>query len=344
MSGEGSQRGSRGGGAPSRVSMPALVRPMLATLGDLPPAGADEEFAYETKFDGIRVVAYLAGGRLRLLTRNDIDVTSVYPEVGALATAVGDLEVVLDGELVIFAPPSGRSSFAALQPRIHLRDRAAIARIAERVPVTYCLFDILFLDGMSTIDLPYHQRRSLLEGLELDGPQWRTPPCRRGGGAVELAESQRRGDEGILAKRMTSRYEPGRRSREWIKVKNLRTQEVVVGGWSPGKGSRGGTIGSLLLGVPGGAGLSYVGKVGTGFTQQALAQLYDRLSRQERATSPFSDEVPRSDARDAHWVTPTLVGEVQFGEWTRDGRLRQPRWRGVRPDKKPDDVQREPVA
>jgi bifunctional non-homologous end joining protein LigD len=138
-----------------------------------------------------------------------------------------------------------------------------------------------------------------------------------------------------------SRYEPGRRSPDWIKVKNLRTQEVVVGGWSEGKGNRAGTIGALLIGVPDGAGLSYVGKVGTGFTQQMLADLHDRFGKLARQTSPFVDEVPRGDARNAHWVAPTFVGEVEFGEWTREGRLRHPRWRGERPDKTPQDVVRE---
>jgi bifunctional non-homologous end joining protein LigD len=191
------------------------------------------------------------------------------------------------------------------------------------------------------VDLPYERRRELLEALGLDSPHWRTPPYRRGGGAAELAESKRRGDEGIMAKRLTARYEPGRRSRDWIKVKNVRTQEVVVGGWSPGQGARTGTIGSLLVGIPDGGGLSYVGRVGTGFTAQVLDELKRTLSRLERGRSPFSGDVPRAEARDAHWVTPTLVGEVAFGEWTRDGKLRQPRWRGERPDKSPDEVVRE---
>src|SRR5262245_52705840 len=176
----------------------------------------------------------------------------------------------------------------------------------EKVPTTYCIFDVLFLDGRSTVELRYEQRRTLLEGLELAGPHWATPPYHRGGGAGALAESKRRGDEGIMAKRVTSVYEPGRRSRDWVKVKNLRTQEVVVGGWSPGKGNRAGTIGALLLGIPDGAGLTYVGKVGTGFTQATLARLQHEFGRMARPTSPFTTEVPRADARDAHWVKPTL--------------------------------------
>jgi bifunctional non-homologous end joining protein LigD len=322
--------------------MPTLLRPMLATLGELPPAAADGEFGYETKLDGVRAIAYVHARRVRLVTRNDIDVTVAYPEVGVLAEAVGAMDAVLDGELVAFAPHSERSSFEALQARIHVRDKAQIARLVQRVPVTFCIFDVLFLDGRSTMELAYRERREVLEELGLDGAHWRTPPYRRGGGRAAVAESLDRGDEGVIAKRLDSRYEPGRRSRDWIKVKNLRTQEVIVGGWSPGKGARSGTIGSLLLGVADGGGLSYVGRVGTGFTQQMLRELSGRLAKLARRTSPFAGEVPRAEARDAHWVEPRLVGEVQFGEWTREGRLRQPRWRGERPDKLPEDVVREP--
>jgi bifunctional non-homologous end joining protein LigD len=319
--------------------MPTLIRPMLATLGELPEA--EDDFAYETKFDGVRAIAYVTGGRLRLMTRNDIDVTATYPEVGGLAEATGPVEAVFDGELVTFAPHSERSSFEALQARMHLQDAAQVARLAQRVPVTFCIFDLLFLDGQSTMELSYEKRREILEGLRLDGPHWRTPPYRRGGGTAALAESKERGDEGIMAKRLASRYAPESRSRDWIKVKNLLTQEVVVGGWSPGKGARAGTIGSLLLGIPGGGGLSYVGRVGTGFNQRTLASLSSRLQALSRQTSPFSEEVPRNEARDARWVEPTMVGEVQFGEWTREGRLRHPRWRGERPDKTPREVVRE---
>jgi bifunctional non-homologous end joining protein LigD len=321
--------------------MSTLVRPMLATLGELPPEGTDDTFAYETKFDGVRIIAYLRRGAVRLMTRNDIDVTATYPEVGGLAAAAGSVEMILDGELVTFDPHTRRSSFEALQPRMHVQAAAQVARLAELVPVTYCIFDVLFLDGRSTMDLPYDGRRELLEAIGLDSRHWRTPPYRRGGGKAELAESRRLGDEGIMAKQLASRYHPGRRSKDWIKVKNLRTQEVVVGGWSPGTGVRAATIGSLLVGIPDGRGLTYAGRVGTGFSEAVLADLHGRLRKLERGTSPFSADVPREDARDAHWVAPTLVGEVAFGEWTRDGRLRQPRWRGERRDKAPEEVVRE---
>ena len=321
--------------------MPRLIRPMMATLGELPSSTEDDKFGYETKFDGIRIVAYIQGSAVRLLTRNDIDVTEAYPELRDLGGGVGGVNVVLDGELVAFDAKTGRTSFSALQPRMHLRNLAQVARLAEQLPLTYCVFDLLYLDGRSTVGLSYVQRRDLLEALDLNGPNWHTPPYRKGGGRAALTAAKKRGDEGIMAKRLDSRYEPGRRTREWIKVKNSRAQEVVIGGWQPGKGNRAGTIGSLLLGIPEGSGMSYVGKVGTGFTQAALADLYDILSKLDRRTSPFTGEVPAADARDAHWVTPKLVGEVEFAEWTRDGRLRQPRWRGLRPDKSADEVERE---
>jgi bifunctional non-homologous end joining protein LigD len=325
---------------PKREPMPELIRPMLATLGELPPPSEDDEFGYEMKWDGLRAVVYVADGRVRVVSRNDRDVTVAYPEICDLGEALGDVPAVLDGEIVA-CDPAGRISFMALQPRMHVRDPAEIRRLREEVPVTYKVFDLLYLDGHMTIGLPYVQRRELLESLRLEGPHWDTPPYRKGGGAQALAASEEQQLEGIVAKRLDSVYEPGRRSSAWIKVKHTRTQEVIVGGWTPGKGRREGTIGALLLGIPGPEGLEYVGQVGTGFTRETLDDLYRRLRPLERKTPPFAHSLPTRDAKDAHWVTPKLVGEVEFGEWTRDGRLRQPSWRGLRPDKTPDEVVRE---
>jgi bifunctional non-homologous end joining protein LigD len=186
--------------------------------------------------------------------------------------------------------------------------------------------------------MPYRERRALLVGLGLDGPSWQTPPAFHGTGAAAVQTSKDQQLEGVVAKRLDSVYTPGRRSPFWIKVKNLRTQEVVIGGWTPGQGRRSGTIGALLLGIGSPDGLRYIGKVGTGFTDDMLADLKRRLDRHARATSPFTPDVPRADARDGRWVTPALVGEVAFSEWTSDGRLRHPAWRGLRPDKAPGDV------
>ncbi|MHA6797585.1 non-homologous end-joining DNA ligase (plasmid) [Pseudonocardia bannensis] len=324
-----------------REPMPELVRPMAATLGELPAPDRDAEFGYEMKWDGLRAVVHVDRGQVRVVSRNERDITEAYPELAALGEALGSTRVVLDGEIVARDRSTGRISFAALQPRIHLRDPSRIQRLSEQVPVTYLAFDLLHLDGHNTMGLPYRERRKLLESVGLSGPHWDTPPNSAGGGANVLAASKQQGLEGIVAKRLDSVYEPGRRSKAWIKVKHAAMQEVVVGGWKPGKGRRAGTIGSLLLGIPGPLGLEYVGQVGTGFTQQILDDLGANLGTLERTTSPFAGALPPADTKDAHWVTPTLVGEVQLSEWTRDGRLRHPTWRGLRPDKSPDEVVRE---
>ena len=320
--------------------VPALIRPMLATAGTLPPAADDDAWAYEMKWDGVRAVVHVDGGRARTMTRNDRDVTRSYPEVSDLAESLGSRQVVLDGELVAL-DADGRPSFGLLQQRMHVTKAAQVAELVRRVPATYLVFDLLHLDGRSLLALPYDERRRQLESLALDGPRWQVPPAFAGRGADAVETSRSLGLEGVVAKRRTSTYEPGRRSRAWVKVKNVRAQEVVVGGWSPGKGGRAGRIGALLLGVPGESGLEYVGKVGTGFTGAMLDEIAARLARIERKTSPFAGELPRTDARDAVWVTPRHGGEVVFTEWTGEGRLRHPTWRGWRDDKAPADVVRE---
>jgi bifunctional non-homologous end joining protein LigD len=322
---------------PGWEPLPQLVQPMLATPGTMPPAAEDEQWAYEMKWDGVRTVSYVDGGRLRLLSRNDRDVTAAYPEVRGLAEQLGSVPAVLDGEIVAL-DAAGRPDFGLLQRRMGVTKPAQVRRLMAEVPVVYLIFDVLHLDGRDTTGLPYTDRRELVESLGLEGAAWAVPPASAGGGAQMLAASRERGLEGVLAKRLDSRYTPGRRSPHWRKVKNLRTQEVIVAGWRPGSGRREGTIGSLLLGLPGEDGLTYAGHVGTGFTAAALADAERRLRPLERKTSPFAVGPPRADARDAHWVTPKLVGEVTFTEWTADGRLRHPSWRGFRLDKSPGDV------
>jgi bifunctional non-homologous end joining protein LigD len=174
--------------------------------------------------------------------------------------------------------------------------------------------------------------------LELNGASWQTGPAFDGGGADVLRASREQGMEGVVAKRRDSVYEPGRRSPAWRKIKHVNTQEVVVGGWRPGGGRRQGRIGSLMLGIPGAGGLRYVGQVGTGFSDALLEDLGRRLAGLACPSSPFDGPLPSAIARVAHWVRPDLVGEVAFAEWTGDGLLRQPSWRGLRPDKSPGDV------
>jgi bifunctional non-homologous end joining protein LigD len=319
--------------------MPSVVKPMLAVPRDeLPPD--DDAYGYEFKWDGVRAVVYVDGGRPRALSRSDRDVTASYPELRAMAESLGSRRVVLDGEIVAM-DDSGRPSFGALQSRMHVTNAAQVRRLATQTPATFLVFDVLYLDGRMLLETPYVDRRRVLESLDLAGPSWQTTPMFEGGGEAVLATSREQGLEGIIAKRLDSRYVPGRRSESWLKVKNVRMQEVVIGGWKPGEGRRKGAIGSLLLGVNADAGLEFVGHVGTGFTDAMLRDLEADLAPLERADSPFATTVPRVQARDAHWVEPRLVGEVVFTEWTRETRLRHPSWRGLRPDKSPDEVVRE---
>jgi bifunctional non-homologous end joining protein LigD len=323
-------------------ALPSDVAPMLATAGSLPPATQDEDWAYEMKWDGVRVLAHVEGGRARLLSRNGRDVSAAYPELRPAFTAFGSRTCLLDGEVVAFE--AGRPSFAALQPRMHVSREADARRLAERSPVTYLVFDLLHLDGHDRMGLPYEERRKALErlfGEVRPGPRCAVPPWFPGHGAAALKASQEQGLEGVVAKRRESAYRPGARSRDWVKVKNIRAQEVVVGGWRTGQGRRGGTIGALLVGIPGPDGLEYAGRVGTGFTEEMLRHLEGLLRRRTRATSPFAGRLPAAETAQARWVRPDLVGEVAFTEWTRDGRLRHPRWRGLRPDKAASEVVRE---
>ncbi|MDT4938046.1 MAG: bifunctional non-ous end joining protein LigD [Pseudonocardiales bacterium] len=327
--------------APARPDwqpLPEHLSPMLATLGE--PPQADAGWAFEMKWDGVRAIVRVDGGRITLTSRNDKDMTVSYPELRALGEALGTTQVLLDGEIVTF-DDDGRPSFGKLQQRMHVASTAAARRLAQSDPAVLLIFDLLHIDGRSLLDVAYRERRELLDELGLSGPSWQTPPAFAGSGAAAVRASIEQRLEGVVAKRMESRYLPGRRSPDWVKIKNIRTQEVVVGGWRTGKGRREATIGSLLLGIPDEDGLRYVGQVGTGFTQQILDDLLARLNRLSRKSSPFRPDVPRADARDAQWVTPKLVGEVAFSEWTADERLRHPSWRGLRPDKTAGDVVRE---
>jgi bifunctional non-homologous end joining protein LigD len=325
------------------AAMPELVRPMLAVAGSMPER--DDGWSYEFKWDGVRAIVYVDGGRPRVLTRNDRDVSATYPELRAMAESLGGTRVVLDGEIVAF-DSAGRPNFGVLQARMHVA--RPTPTLVSDVPVSYLAFDVLYLDGESLLEASYSRRREVLESLALSGPSWTVPPSLPGPGADVLAASKAQGLEGVVAKRLSSAYLAGKRSDCWLKVKNIRTQSCVIGGWKPGEGNREGRIGSLLLGVYDDVGvLHYAGHVGTGFSQQTLKDLGGRLAAIERPSSPFattpsSEAVPREHSRGAHWVAPTLVCEVAFTEWTKDGRLRHPSYQGLRADIDPKDVRREP--
>jgi bifunctional non-homologous end joining protein LigD len=326
-----------------RIPAPEWVPPMMAVLAGLPPEAEDEAWGYEMKWDGVRASAYLSGGRLtRLISRTGRDITDTYPELRALGPATKDRQLVLDGEIVAFA--SGRPSFEALQPRMHVSDAAEAVRLARHTPVTYLVFDLLHLDWRPTLDLPYRQRRELLDGLGLAGPSWQVPPAfTDAAGADVLAAAVAQGLEGVVAKRLESRYLPAKRTTDWRKVKPEFRQEAVVGGISPGKGRREGRIGSLLIGVQAadGSGLAYAGRVGTGFNDGDLRLLGGKLAALRSGVSPFAATVPRDQARNAQWVEPRLVVEVAFAGWTKEGRMRAPSYRGLRTDKDPAEVVRE---
>lgn len=243
---------------------------------------------------------------------------------------------VVDGEIVI--EHAGRSSFKALAPRMHQRNPAAIGELAASTPATYMIFDLLQIGNRSLIELPYSQRRALLEQTRLAGPHWQIPHLLPGPGTEALAMSKELGLEGIVCKRRESWYLPGQRSPSWIKVKNVNHQEVVVIGWKAGTGRRAGHIGSLLVAVPDDRGsLEYAGSVGTGFTAPMLTDLAERLAPLQQPAPPIPG-LGRAPAG-VSWVVPQLVGEVAFTEWTGDGRLRHPSWRGLRLDKDLDEIE-----
>jgi bifunctional non-homologous end joining protein LigD len=318
---------------------PADLRPMLATAGLLPPD--DAGWAYELKWDGLRALAFLSGGAVRLTSRTGRDITRTYPELASAPALTGSSEAVLDGEIVAFGGGSW-PDFEALQQRMNIGSAAQAAVLADQIPVSYLAFDLLWLDGRPLLEAPYTRRREMLEGLGLERGRWQVPPSFTGEAGSDIqALSVQQQLEGVVAKRLASRYEPGRRSAAWRKIKNLFRQEFVIGGWKPGEGGRAGWVGSLLVGVQAEGGLRYSGHVGTGFTQQTLRMLGDRLGALRRDTSPFAGQVPAEDARFARWAEPALVAEVEFRGWTKSGRLRGPAYKGLRDDKDPADVVRE---
>lgn len=323
------------------ASAPGTYKPMLATAGTRTDLRSSKEWSLEMKWDGIRAIVTVDDGAVTITSRNGHDITKRYPELLDAAEGVHATSAVLDGEIVAL-DGSGVPSFGLLQQRMNLDKAAEIERAATKNPATLMLFDVLEVNGVSIVDQPYRERRDLLERLIADDQRGRVrvPPAFDGQIDDAVETSRRLKLEGVVAKIVDSRYDPGRRSDDWVKLKHQKTQEVVVGGWRPGNGGRSGQIGSLLVGIPGEDGLTYVGRVGTGFSQADLGAIGKRLDALERKTSPFI-EVPSDVMRDAHWVTPKVVGEVTFGDWTDSGHLRHPSWRGVRLDKTPEDVVRE---
>jgi bifunctional non-homologous end joining protein LigD len=324
-----------------RQPLPAGLRPMLAASWSTPPPD-DGNWALEMKWDGVRALAFVERGQVRLMSRTGRDITVAYPELAGLGSATAHKQLLLDGEVVVFGA-GGWPEFEALQSRMHVSSAAQAALLAGQNPVTYLVFDLLQLDGRPLLDLEYRHRRALLEELGLAGAHWQAPPSFPGEDFAAVQDvSRQHGMEGVVAKRLDSRYLPGTRTDQWRKIKNLRRQEAVVAGYKPGKGNRAGQVGSLLIGVNDATGLIYAGHVGTGFSAATLRLLGERLAPLRRPDSPFGGLVPPEHARAAVWVEPRLVIEVAFDRWTRAGRMRAPVYKGLREDKEPGDVIREP--
>jgi bifunctional non-homologous end joining protein LigD len=317
---------------------PKSLSPMLASTGTAADLADTGEWAFEMKWDGIRALATVNDGALTLTSRNANDLTASYPELSELRDLLDGHTAVFDGEIVALAK-GGRPDFGLLQSRMNLTGAGDIDRAARSTPVHFFVFDILELDGRSLLREPYTERRRMLEHTLVPPARSRiqVPPAFDGDFAEAFDSSRELGLEGVMAKELDSTYSAGRRSHSWLKIKHHRNQEVVIGGWRPGNGRRADSLGSLLLGVPDGDDFRYVGRVGTGFDERQLRDIRSRLDEHAQ-DAPSLTDVPAVDARDAHWVEPLFVGEVEFAEWTSTRRLRQPTWRGWRPDKDPGDV------
>jgi bifunctional non-homologous end joining protein LigD len=306
---------------------------MLATLTDVFPT--EGKWVYEPKLDGVRALIYVSGGEVRIYSRNRKLLNDAYPElVDALSSAVrGD--AALDGEIVAFDPERGITSFSRLQQRMQLRDPVRARR--SQVAVHLYLFDCLYYDGVDLTGLPLLDRKAVLRDVVWYDDPIRFTPYKTSGGVAMLRAACEQGAEGIIAKRATSRY-VSTRSTDWLKLKCVRRQEFVIGGYTAPQGSRE-RLGALLVGYYDGSALRYAGKVGTGYDRGTLEDLHRRLVPLHRPTSPFP-EGP-TPASGIQWVDPKLVGEVGFSEWTSAGLLRHPRFLGLRSDKPARQVRRE---
>lgn len=313
-----------------KSAMPSRVEPMLATLHDEP--FSSREWVYERKLDGERCLVYGRSGGVSLVSRNGKRLDGTYPELVDALRSRSLPRIIADGEVVAFR--GRRTSFARLQQRLGITDPEQARQSGVRVYLY--LFDILYLDGMDLTRLPLRTRKQVLRRAIRFADPLRYTAHRNREGEKLLKEACRKGWEGLIAKRAESRYVHGR-SREWLKLKCSNRQELVIGGYTDPRGSRR-HFGALLLGYYENGSLRYAGRVGTGFDERTLAELAGKLKSRRRKKSPFADD---ADGKHVHWVSPTLVAEIAFTEWTSDGRLRHPRYVGLRHDKPARKVVRE---
>jgi bifunctional non-homologous end joining protein LigD len=306
---------------------------MLATKGTHVPGGP--EWAHEVKWDGVRILGDVVagkGGRARLFTRNGNDASLAWPEIHT--SPLGDRDLLVDGE-IIGLNDEGLPDFGVLQERMHVRSATAAARLAERIPATYMVFDIMRLDGEDLTALPLSERRERLEGLGLEG-SWQVPAA-YDDGEMLFDATLHQGLEGIVSKRLSSRYTFDARSPHWVKLAHRHRYTYVVAGWRPQEGTSD-RLASVLVGEPTEQGLMYRGRVGSGIGGAATRLLSELVKPLEVAESPFADEVPRVDAVGTHWVEPRVVIDVDSHSRSPVKRLRQPSYRGVRSDISPEDL------
>ena len=308
------------------------MRPMLASAGTVIPGGP--EWVHEIKWDGMRVLAEVADGRLRLSSRNENEVTASFPELSTLAGPGMPDDLLLDGEVV--ALDTGLPSFSALAERMHVSNDRRARRLAVSRPVTFMAFDLLRLDGVDLTGQPLAQRRAALERIGLAGPHTQVPPTYDDGLALHTATLEQ-GLEGVVSKRLASRYRPGRRSPDWLKFPHRASRSVVIGGWRLETDSTN-RLGAVLVGHPTPQGLMYLGRVGSGLAGREQERVLQALRDLGVDTPPFVDEIPAMDAQGTRWVRPEVVMDVQSLGLSAQGRLRQPAYRGLRPDLSPAEL------
>ena len=325
--------------------MPDFVPPMLATGGSRP--FSDPGWLFELKWDGYRVEAVVRDGRARIWTRNRLDAARYFPDLAGRASWIEAHEAIVDGEVVAL-DEHGRPSFSLLQDRTGVRGPGAArdpdgprptADARAAIPLAYQVFDLLWLDGRSLLDMPLVERKARLKELLRDDPMVRYAAHVETDGEAFFAAIKEQGLEGLMAKRRDSRYEPGRRSREWLKLKARKEQELVIGGWEPGLGSHA-ELGAVLVGVYQGGELRYAGEVGSGMDTRTRAGLLKRMRAAELPDPPFANP-PR--LRNVHWTEPSIVIRAEFTDWTSDDLVRQSTYKGLDPTKDPRDVVREPL-
>jgi bifunctional non-homologous end joining protein LigD len=312
--------------------------PMFATL--VQEAFDDDDWIFELKWDGVRALV-VCNDETTLFSRTARDITLTYPELARLHDRMVAIDAVLDGEIV--AMSHGRPSFELLQSRMNLQDKTAIVKAAKKIPVAYIAFDLLYLDGRSLLSTPVEERKALLQELVVTSDLVQVSPAVQAEGKAVFEAARAQNLEGMVAKKLGSPYRPGKRSKEWLKIKTLIDADVVIGGWTRGEGGRSSTIGALLVGAYDKGELRYVGSVGTGFSDSSLAELLSAVREVQSTECPFADDPSGTRNRfgkvikDPHWTRPVLVARVEFRELTSASRLRAPSFKGLRPDKEPED-------